>query len=1445
MKRMLSLLLVFAVTLATVGVVPVMTAVAAGNTAAPTDLKVDLRENPYGLETLDPTFSWVMNDPDKNEKQTAYRVVISATAALSGEVLDSGWVSSNQNTGVHLSGIASQLKEYELYYWQVQTKDKDGNQSALSKAATFMTGIGGGWTSLNGIWPQPEAASEWSNYTVEQTMTIASGGAVAMLGYMDSTGKNGYMLQVRDTNNQVRVHRIVDGTIQTPQFATLNLSDYGVTLPTNGSAFGVKVNFSGATISFAFKTGSSYVNGGSVNVSSYGNRTTGTFGYRTGMQESGTIDDVTVTANNGGEVLYSFGFGSNDGRFPGMTVADGKLTVDKRTYSCFAHDANRNVANYAFFRSPLLGIDRDSVDKAVIHLATRGSAADRGMIGDLYFNGYSVGVGSARDVEKVGSFAGKTNYTKVFYNSYDVTEMVKNGNNVIGVLGNSLETNRGILVQMTLFKKDGSKQILTNSGAQNSGWKMLDGTAAFGDRGATIETGYVSLLHDNVDMNHYPTDWSTVGYNDSAWKPATTNGAVAEHTSGTSGRVLTPYCSENTLRVQTNQPTAKIVRTMNDTIVVDLGKEIIGGVKVDFDSPEATSVTVRMGEQRNLDGSVKYKLSAGPIYEDMWTLVKGTNVFETATMRNFRYVELVGLSEAMLQAFVAQQNSVSGWAMMQPFDESDSAFEATDGSDAATLLNRLYELSKYTIKATNQDVYVDSQARERAPYEGDLLVNANTSYSVSDNYSLARHSNEWLIDNPTWPNDYSLFIVEMVYLDYLYTGDKESAVAYYDALKKKLTTKVASKDSATGLIQANNSQAGTTALIDWPMSERDGYQGSTYDVVFNSEYVGIYKMMANLATALGKTADAAEYNRLSDQLKASLLKYAYNATDGCFYDSLSSSFTPTQHCSTHATAYALCYGVYDSQAMADKMASFVYGKCEKQFVGSVYFTYFILKGLYNSGHGDKAEALMTIPTVGTNLKTFATLLDDLQCTITPEAWGIQWKSNMTFSHPWGAAPGCSIVQGMFGINPTSAGFHTFDVKLQPGGVKSAGVVTATVQGKIGVTYTATDKAFTAKVNIPANTTARVYLPSTDTAHKLFVDGTETAATRQGEWLMVTLGSGNYTLVASATAPASTDDSDEQAADKVIALIDAIPRPVTLADKQTVEAAAAAYDALTPTQQLLVTNADLLADAKETLADLIAADRVETQINALPSVITLNNGEEIAAARKAYDALTDSQQKAVTNLAKLQQAEQDYRALTGDDGTAAVQSVIDKINALPQTVTYEHKDIIDDARAAYNGLSSDLQARVTNLAKLVAAEQAYEQVLADKAVAEKVVARINALPEPTIKLHRAVIEQARAEYEALSDFQKGFVTNLEKLERVEKALAELLKPDCLYGDVDASGKPDSNDALTVLKSVVGKVTLTAAQTTAADVNGDKTVNAADALLILQFVVGKIQKFPVEQ
>lgn len=238
-------------------------------------------------------------------------------------------------------------------------------------------------------------------------------------------------------------------------------------------------------------------------------------------------------------------------------------------------------------------------------------------------------------------------------------------------------------------------------------------------------------------------------------------------------------------------------------------------------------------------------------------------------------------------------------------------------------------------------------------------INSSTSYAVSENYSLARHSNEWLIDNQTWPNDYRIFSVEMSYLDYMYTGNKDSISEYYTGLKKKLTEEVEYEDSATGLIRANGSQAGNTSLIDWPTSERDGYQGSYYDVVFNAEYVGIYLKMADISTALGKTDDAKYYTEKSEKLKESLLKYAYDKENGCFYDSLAKDYAATKHSSTHATAYALTYGVFDSQEMADQMCDFVYEKCKDEFKGSVYVTYFILKGLYNGNHGDYAEKLMT------------------------------------------------------------------------------------------------------------------------------------------------------------------------------------------------------------------------------------------------------------------------------------------------------------------------------------------------------------------------------------------------------------------------------------------------------------------------------------------------------
>ncbi len=67
----------------------------------------------------------------------------------------------------------------------------------------------------------------------------------------------------------------------------------------------------------------------------------------------------------------------------------------------------------------------------------------------------------------------------------------------------------------------------------------------------------------------------------------------------------------------------------------------------------------------------------------------------------------------------------------------------------------------------------------------------------------------------------------------------------------------------------------------------------------------------------------------------------------------------------------------------------------------------------------------------------------------------------------------------------------------------------------------------------------------------------------------------------------------------------------------------------------------------------------------------------------------------------------------------------------------------------------------------------------------------------------------------------------------------------YGDINDDTKSDANDALMVLRYIVGKEKFDGRLYKTADVSGDNLVNANDALQILRYTVGKIQNFDAEQ
>ncbi|MDT6979270.1 family 78 glycoside hydrolase catalytic domain [Levilactobacillus zymae] len=742
-----------------------------------------------------------------------------------------------------------------------------------------------------------------------------------------------------------------------------------------------------------------------------------------------------------------------------------------------------HLGNVVFLRSPQFDLQTLNVDTAIITAFSRGNEPVLAQGFDLYLNGQAVGVGSARPQ---AHYQG-TSQTAIYYNDYEVTEDLNDGTNVVGVLATGQSARRAVWAQLKLYLNNGTQQTVM---VTDETWKSLDGSNAFGDSGVRMRSLYFGMVSENVDMRYFPQDWTAVDFNDREWSQAKYNETASLVATD---EVLCPYRSENTCRVLTTDLPAQVTQLGPQHYLIDLGKEIIGSLQVHLKSAQIQRLNVVMGEQLTAQGRVRHHLACGPDYIETWTLVPGENNFRTLQMKNFRYVEVTGFAGDLTP------DSLRGWALQQPFDPDEGLFHSSDD-----LLNQEYNLAKYTIKATNQDVYVDSQARERKPYEGDLLVNGNTSYVLSSHYSLARHSIDYLLDNPTWPEDYKLFNVEMAWQDYLYTNDVTLLEKRYAVLREKFNRGADGQDNfdeKVGLVTGNG-------LIDWPIRERDGFVEGKYNTPFNAIYCGVYQLMSRIAAVTQHPADQDFYEQRAATIKQQMIAYLYDAKRGVYHDSLNADLTVNQHAAHHSSAYALCYGVYDGQTMADRLSHFVAN--DGEFIGSVYFIYFMLKGLIDTGHSEDALRLLTNTDDHQDHKTFAAILKHLGATIAPEAWSNYYKPNLTLSHPWGATPGLTIVQGIMGIIPLEPGFKLFRLRIQPGDLTHLKVTTPSAKGIIQAEYTLEGDRKHIKVNVPMNSRVQIELPQA--SQIVEVKDQAAVVSAASEHSQLTLPSGRYDLI---------------------------------------------------------------------------------------------------------------------------------------------------------------------------------------------------------------------------------------------------------------------------------------------------------------------------------------------
>lgn len=162
----------------------------------------------------------------------------------------------------------------------------------------------------------------------------------------------------------------------------------------------------------------------------------------------------------------------------------------------------------------------------------------------------------------------------------------------------------------------------------------------------------------------------------------------------------------------------------------------------------------------------------------------------------------------------------------------------------------------------------------------------------------------------------------------------------------------------------------------------------------------------------------------------------------------------------------------------------------------------------------------------------------------------------------------------------------------------------------------------------------------------------------------------------------------------------------------------------------------------------------------------------AAAKKIFENIAAGYPVLVYELAGTESA----KGAAMDEGNA----VVNAINSIGD-VTLESQGVIASCRAQYDALSEEAKGYVSNYDVLLAAEEAYNnlvnQAAEDQANAEAqgqanaVIDLINQIGAVTPD-SGAAISNARSAYDALSDRAKGFVTNYGTLTKAEEDFSQL-------------------------------------------------------------------------
>lgn len=683
---------------------------------------------------------------------------------------------------------------------------------------------------------------------------------------------------------------------------------------------------------------------------------------------------------------------------------------------------------------------------------------------ELYFNGQKIG-------HQVLAPALSEYPKRSFYMTFDVTKDLIDGENAVGViLGNgrffamrhTVPTGTEtygfpkMIFQLNIEYMDGSKQSIVS----DTTWK--------------ITTGGPIIANNEYDGEAYDArkempGWNKAGFDDSKWMRVE---KVADPSEELSAQMIAPIKIMQTMKPRS----VKEIRP--GVYIYDMGQNMVGWVLLKVQAKRGTKIQMRFAETLKPDGDLYTANLRSAKQTDIY-ITKGGGLEQWEprfTYHGFRYVELTGYPGK------PDLNTIKGKVV---YDDIRTIGSFSCSND---ILNKIYKAAYWGIRGNYRSIPTDCPQRdERQGWLGDRSINSYGESFIFDNDMLYAN---WMTDitdtqkqngsiadiapaywpfysdNMTWPSSI-IIIPDNLYRQF---GNIKVIADNYDMMKKWLFY-MRDKYMKDYLLPRDS-------YGDWcmPPENLEVIHSEDPKRITPGDYIGsVYfyhclNLMTKYAHLLNKNEDAIEYASLAGKVKEAI-NNTYLHKDSLYY----------ANNMVTANALALSFGIPSKElrsSVFDNLVNIITHVYNNHTSTGLIGGQWIMRTLTNNGRPDLALKIAentTYPSWGYMIENGATTIWEL------------WNGNT-------AAPDMNsgnhvmllgdlmvwYYEDLAGIksDPAKPAFKNIIMKPYPvGNLKFVKADYLSTYGPVKSEWHLNGTQFSWDINIPANTTATIYIPA--------------------------------------------------------------------------------------------------------------------------------------------------------------------------------------------------------------------------------------------------------------------------------------------------------------------------------------------------------------------------------